>query len=445
LHEVDLSTTVIEPAEIEESSIVERWYVVIVMCLVYAVNIADRYVVSTVLEPIRLDLVLTDAGVGFLTGVPLGLFYVAFGIPMSWLADRRNRRNILVTSLIVWSGFTAVCGLSRTYWQFLAARIGVGIGETGGTPPANSIIADYFPADRRPMALGVFALGAPIGAWLGANVAGAIANAYGWRATFLALGIPGVLMGALIYLTIREPQRGRLDAVADTGAPPLLESLRFLWRQKAAFHVVMASGVCALWGWGLIWFTPAFLMRSYHLDVGEAGAVTGNIHLVGGIVATAVTAWILSRPRMADPRRVVWLLAVGVGLATIPSFIAYWTQSLWVAKCMFWLFIPAIYFYIGPCMGLMQNLAPPRMRAMFTAWSLVVGNVFNLIIAPQGVGLLSDWFAGSRGADAHSLRLALLVLAPTGFWAVYHFCMAARTVVADQARATGYLAASISP
>jgi hypothetical protein len=247
-------------------------------------------------------------------------------------------------------------------------------------------------------------------------------------------------MGALIYMTIREPKRGRLDAVADDGAPPLLESLRFLWRQRAAFHVVMATGVCALWGWGLIWFTPAFLMRTYHLDVGEAGAVTGNIHLVGGILATAGTAWILSRPRMADPRRVVWLLAIGVGFATIPSFIAYYTHSLWLAKCMFWLFIPAIYFYIGPAMGLMQNLAPPRMRAMFTAWSLVVGNVFNLIIAPQGVGLLSDWFAGSGGADANSLRLALLVLAPTGFWAVCHYWIAGKTIVADQARATGYVA-----
>jgi MFS family permease len=434
-----LSTTVLDSPRSLAASAAERWYVVIVMCLVYAVSIADRYVVSTVLEPIRLDLKLTDAGAGFLTGVPLGLFYVSFGIPMSWLADRKNRRNILAASLVLWSGFTALCGVSRNYWQFLAARVAVGIGETGGTPPANSIIADYFPADRRPMALGVFALGAPIGAWLGADLAGAVAHAYGWRAAFLALGVPGVVMGAIIYLTIREPARGRLDAVADAEAPPLLESLRFLWRQKAAFHVVMGSGVCALWGWGLVWFTPTFLIRSYGLNVGEAGAVTGHIHLAGGIIATAGTAWILSRPSMADPRRVVWLLAVGVALATIPSFIAYWTHSLDVAKSMFWLFIPAIYFYIGPCMGLMQNLAPPRMRAMFTAWSLVVGNVFNLIIAPQGVGLLSDWFAGSHGADAHSLRLALLVLAPTGFWAVYHFCMASRTIVADQKRAVGYV------
>jgi MFS family permease len=242
---------------------------------------------------------------------------------MSWLADRSNRRNILAVSLIIWSGFTALCGLSRNYWEFLGGRIGVGVGEAGGTPPSNSIIADYFTADKRPMALGAFALGAPIGAWLGANMAGAVAHAYGWRAAFLALGIPGVVMA-------------------------------------------------------------------------------------------------------------------GVGLTTIPSFIAYWTTSLTVTKAMFWIFIPAIYFYIGPCMGLMQNLAPPRMRAMFTAWSLVVGNVFNLIVAPQAVGVMSDWFARGRGADAASLRLALLMLAPTGFWAVYHFWMAGKTIVADQERATGY-------
>jgi MFS family permease len=410
----------------------------IIMGLIYAINIADRYVVSTVLEPIRLELHLTDVGVAFLTGVPLALFYVTFGIPISWLADRANRRNILAVSLIIWSGFTAFCGLSRNYWQFLAGRIGVGVGEAGGTPPCNAIVADYFAPERRPMALGVFALGAPIGAWLGADMAGAVAHGFGWRASFLALGVPGIIMGAIVYLTVREPARGCLDASVGEGKASVLETLRTLWRQRAAFHMVMASGVCALWGWGLIWWTPAFLMRTYELNVGEAGAVTGEVHLVGGIIATAGTAWWLSRPAMTDPRRIVWLLAAGVGLATIPSFLAYWTHSLSVAKLMFWMFIPAIYFYIGPCMGLLQNLAPFSMRAMFTAWSLLIGNLFNLIVAPQAVGFMSDRFAGAHGADAASLRTALLVLAPTGLWAVGHFLMAANTIVADQERATGY-------
>eukprot|EP01041_Mallomonas_annulata_P030936 gene30936-53166_t len=141
-----LVTTATAVAPDQAPSTIERWYVLAIMCLAYAINIADRYVVTTVMEPMRLELNLTDSGIAFLTGIPLAVFYVTLGIPISWLADRTNRRNILAAALVVWSGMTALCGLSQTYLQFLLARIGVGIGEAGGTPPANSIIADNFPA-----------------------------------------------------------------------------------------------------------------------------------------------------------------------------------------------------------------------------------------------------------------------------------------------------------
>ena len=416
----------------------ERWYVLIVMCMVYAINIAARYVVTTVFEPIRLELALSDAGAAFLTGVPLALFYVVCGIPIAWLADRSNRRNIVAVSLVLWSGFTVLCGLSVSYLQFLLSRIGVGVGEAGGTPSSTSIVSDCFPAERRPMALSVFALGAPIGAWLGADLAGAVAQAHGWRAAFFALGVPGVVLGLLVFLTIREPRRGQLDAMAAEHRASFSESLAFLWRQRAAFHVIMGSGVCSLWGWGLVWWTPTFLLRTYGLNVAQAGALTGHIHLVGGLLATASAAWFMSRPNMLDARRVLWMLGLVIGCATVPSLIAYWTHSLWVARLMFWAYIPAIYFFIGPCMALVLNLAPPHMRSTFTAWSVLVGNVFNLIVAPQFVGILSDWFGGAHGSDAASLRLALLVLAPTGFWAAWHFFAAARTVAPDMQRAVGY-------
>lgn len=417
----------------------------VMSCAIYAINIADRYVVSTVLEPIRLELHLTDSGVAFLTGVPLALFYVTFGLPISWLADRSNRRNILAAALMIWSAFTVLCGVSRTYWQFLLCRIGVGIGEAGGLPPSSAILSDCFPKKRRPMAFTVLALGAPIGAWLGADLAGTVAHAYGWRAAFLALGAPGLIVGIMVYLTIREPVRGRLDDAKDAQSPTMLDSLRFLCSQRAAIHVLMTTGVCSLWGWGLIWWTPTFLMRTYGLNVGEAGALTGPIHLIGGILSSLGTAWLLSRPSMCEPRRVLWILVLGVGFTTIPSFLTYWTHTLWIAKCMLWLFIPAIYFYIGPCMGLLQNLAPHNMRSMFIAWSLLVGNVLNLIVAPQFIGLLSDWFAGGHGANAESLRLALLFLAPTGFWAAWHAYRATKTVIADQNRAMAYSSARAYP
>jgi hypothetical protein len=155
-------------------------------------------------------------------------------------------------------------------------------------------------------------------------------------------------------------------------------------------------------------------------------------------LATVLTAWLFGTSAMRDPRRVLAVLALGVGLGTIPSIVAIYTHDLALVRFALWLFIPTIYFFIGPCMGLLQNVVPAPMRAMVFAWSGLVGNVFNLVVAPQGVGFLSDWFAGARGPDAESLRDALLVLAPTGFWAIYHYVAAMRTIVADQARVDTY-------
>jgi predicted MFS family arabinose efflux permease len=424
-------------APLQSASLVERWYVLIMMCLVYTLSIADRYVVSTVLDPIRLELHLTDRGVAILTGFAFGLFYVVLGFPLSWLIDRKNRRNIVAACLVLWSIMTAVCGLARTPWQFFFARVGVTIGEAGGTPGANSLLSDYFPANRRAMALTVFALGAPIGAWLGYNVAGAIADHYGWRAVFFALGIPGVLAGIAVWLTVREPKRGCLDA-GDQDTPTIPETLRFLWQQRSAVHVMMGTAVCALWGWGLMFWTPTFLQRTYHMSVGEAGVVTQNMHLWGGGIATVVTGFLMARRGMADARRIVWLLAGGVGIATVASWVVYYTRDLAVAKAMLWIFIPAIYFYIGPGFGLLNNLAQCRMRAMFCAMVLFLANLGNLVIAPPLIGALSDWFAPNHVTNADSLRLAMLCLVPTGLWATAHLLLAARDILNDQERARSF-------
>jgi predicted MFS family arabinose efflux permease len=416
-----------------------RWYVLLMMCLVYTLSIADRYVSSTVLEPIRLELHLSDSAISFLNGVALALFYVSFGFPISWLLDRSSRRNIIAASLIAWSVMSVCSGLARNTWQFLVARIGVGVGEAGGTPGASSIISDYFPAARRPMALTIFSLGAPIGAWLAANVAGRLADLHGWRFVFLALGVPGVVAGALVFLTVREPQRGGLDTRDEGPTPTFTETMSFLWMQRSAVHLMAAGAVTALWGWGLMWWTPTFLMRSYSLTAGQAGAITGPIHLYGGVLATVLTGWLVAHPKMSDPRRIVWLMGTVIGLSTVVSIAIYWTRSLPLATGLFWIFIPSIYFYIGPGFGLLNNLAQPRMRALFCATTLFVANVGNLVIAPPLVGFLSDWFAPGHVSNAESLRLAMLCLAPTGFWATAHYFLATRNLLADQARATGTL------
>ena len=422
----------------QSASLAERWYVLIMMCLVYTLSIADRYVVSTVLDPIRLELHLTDKGVALLTGLAFGLFYVVLGFPLSWLIDRYNRRKIVAACLVLWSAMTAVCGLARTSLEFFLARVGVTVGEAGGTPGANSLLSDYFPATRRAMALTIFALGAPIGAWLGYNVAGAIADHYGWRAAFYALGLPGVLAGAAVFLTVREPKRGCLDSGKDALAPSVAATLRFLWQQRACVHLMLGTAICALWGWGLMFWTPAFLQRTYHMTVGEAGAVTQNMHLWGGGIATLVTGWLMARGSMVDARRVVWVLAAGIGIATVASGVVYYTRDLALAKAMLWIFIPAIYFYIGPGFGLINNLAPCRMRAMFCAMVLFLANLGNLVIAPPLIGGLSDYFAPNHISNADSLRLAMLCLVPTGLWATAHLYLAARDILKDQERARDY-------
>ena len=416
----------------------QRWYVLIMMVLVYTLSIADRYVISTVLEPIRLELQLTDSGIAFLTGVSLALFYVVLGFPISWLIDRSNRRNIIAICLVMWSVMTAFSGLSKNYIQLLLSRIGVGIGEAGGTPGANSIISDYFPAAKRPMAMTVFALGAPIGAWIGADIAGIVNDHYNWRTVFLVLGIPGVLLGIVIFLTVREPRRGQLDKKGgDHKGASFGESMRFLWTQRSAVHVMAASALTALWGWGLMWWTPTYLIRNFGLTPGEAGSILGPVHLIGGGLATLATSWWLAQPTMKDPRRIVRMMGWGVGIATIVSGLIYSTHSLELARMLFWLFIPAIYFYIGPCFGLLNNLCEPRMRAQFCAATLFVANVGNLIVAPQLVGFLSDAFAPNHVANGQSLRLAMLCLVPAGAWATWHYFRSAKRIIQDEERATG--------
>lgn len=422
----------------EVSTLGQRWYVLIMMMLVYTISIADRYVLSTLLGPISAELNLSDKGAASL-GIPLALFYVTMGIPLSWLCDRTNRTRLLAASVAVWSAMTALTGYTKGYFDLLLARIGVGIGEAGGTPACNSIIADYFPADRRSMAMTIFALGAPIGAWLGSDIAGLVSLHHGWRASFFVLGIPGIILALIILVTIKEPKRGRLDAVLIEKSPSVMETLKFLWSQKSAVHAMMGAGVSAFWGWGLMWFTPLFLQRTYGMNEGEAGRLLGEIYLVGGIGASLITAWIVARPSYADPRKIARLLALVTAIATIPSFYAYWTHDLAVAKLMWWIFIPAIYFYIGPAMALCQNLSAPSMRAMTIAISLLIANVLNLIVAPGLVGALSDYFAGPDGADAASLRIAQLILAPSGLWAAWHYWRAEKYIVEDQKRAVGYV------
>jgi MFS family permease len=280
-----------------------RWYALGMLTAVYISNIADRYVIATLIEPIKADLHLSDTAIGFLTGTAPAIFYTGMGIPLGLIADRVDRRKLIALSISIWSVMTAACGLANNFMQLLLARIGVGIGEVGKTPASQSMIGDMFPFSQRVLATSVFTLGAAAGSMLGSTVGGMIADAFGWRTVFLALAIPGIIVALLMRFTAYEPPWGRLDTDAQAEKiPSLKETLRFMRTQRSLVHVIAGATVLTYWGWDLLWWTPAFLMRSHQMTIGEAGSLTGTITAIAGAIGVIVGGLLIHRLARNDPR-----------------------------------------------------------------------------------------------------------------------------------------------
>lgn len=410
-------------------------YVLIIMTLVYSMSVADRFIGSILIEPIKQEFALSDSAVGLLTGVGVALFYCTAAFPLGALADRVNRRNMIAWSLLVWSAITVLCGLTRTFWQLLIARFGVGIGEAGGTPAQQSLMADIFPPHTRGMAMTIFALGSSIGSMIGSIAGGWLSDRYGWRSALIALGVLGLPLVPLLRFTVTEPVRGKLDAQRYTGSAALLPTLRFCWAQRSLRHVIIGATVITYWGWGLIWWTPAFLTRSHHLSVGEAGALLGPMQGIGGTVVMIAAAALMGLLGKRDSKTQVWLVFATTIIGTVPSIIVYATSSLALATAMLWLFVPLTYLFIGPSLALVQNLTPAPMRARVVAVYLFTANVANLILASQIIGLISDWLRHTLAHPQESLRWALLATSFLGIWGAVHFALSARYLEEDLIRA----------
>lgn len=405
------------------------WSTLFILTIVYAMNIADRYVLSTLIEPIKHEFQLSDASVGFLTGVALAIFYVSAGLPLGALADRANRKRMISAAVAVWSCMTIMCGLSGSFWQLLLARIGVGIGEAGGTPPSHSILSDKFQPRLRAFALSVFGIGASLGAWLGASGAGYLNDEFGWRTTLLVFGACGIPVAVLVWLFVREPKRvqddGETQSIGSETAT-LKESISYIFKNKALLHVMSGATIITFWGWGILWWTPSFLVRSYSLTVGGAGELLGPIHGIAGTALMLLTVVVMlqlrNKPMARQPTFVAWTTLLG----TLFSIGVFATDNLDYAHLLLWVFVPITYIYIGPTTGLVQNLFPASMRAKGSAILLFVANIANLAIAPQLIGALSDFIAPRISNPSDSLRFVLLGCAFTGLWATYHYWAAAR-------------------
>jgi MFS family permease len=407
-------------------------YVLALLTAVYALNIADRFVMSTLIEPIKADLHLSDSAVAFLTGIALAVFYVFAGLPIATLADRVNRRNLIAAALAAWSLMTAACSVTRSFGQLFLCRVGVGVGEAGGTPPSHSMICDYFPWRRRAFALSMYSVGASVGSMIGSS-AGYISDAWGWRIALLTLGVPGVLCALLLVTTVVEPQRGEFDAVHATRLTGLNATWRFALRQPALLHCWAGGTIYTFWAWGLMWWTTSFLVRSYDIPLGKAGGLLALMHGIGGTAVLLGTATLMSKTSARDPRFVPWFASIVIIVATVPSILAYSTTSLVVSIIMMWIFIPISYAIFGPTFALAQNLVPASMRSQSSALLLFFSNIANLIFAPQLIGLVSDGLSDRYGRN--SLRYALIPLSFTGFWAAYHYWEAGRGLRAGLARA----------
>lgn len=408
-------------------------YGLFMLTLVYAFNFVDRQILVILQEPIKLEMGLSDAQLGLLSGFSFALVYITAGIPIAYWADRSNRRNIIAAALTIWSGMTALSGLAQNYTHLLLARIGVGIGEAGGSPPAHSMISDYYPPHKRGTALAIYSTGVHVGVLMGFIIGGLVSQAYGWRVAFMAVGIPGVLFAIVFVLTVKEPQRGRWESDAEAAYKPTMrETIKVLSSFGSFWLLAGGCGLAAFVGYGSGNFAPSFLMRNHGFSVGEVGIVLAAFGGGGGLIGTFLGGFLADRLGVKDKRWYLWLPAMASALAVPFGFPYLLLENTVVAIGFMFLTTIMINTYLGPCLAISHALVPPSMRALTSAVLFLVLNLIGLGLGPLTVGLLSDFYAGYFGDN--SLRYAMLTVGLLGAPAILLFYMAAKRLPADLAR-----------
>ncbi|MFP6606254.1 MAG: MFS transporter [Myxococcota bacterium] len=406
-------------------------YALGLLCVVYIVNMVDRQVLAILLQSIKEDLGLSDLQLGLLSGTAFGLFYATLGIPIARLADRFSRKGVIAISLAVWSAMTALCGTAAGFASLLLYRIGVGVGEAGGSPPAHSMISDYFPPEKRATALGIFSLGVPLGILVGFLSGGWLDETLGWRQAFIVVGLPGLLVSAVVALTLREPPRGLSEGLqADAGQPvTAIEVIRFMWRARSFRHLSVGSALYAFVGYSATNWAPSFLSRSHGMEQGDIGTALALIIGIGGGIGIYLGGVIADRLSETNPLGRIRVPMWAQYLSFPFGFIIYTTDNTVLALALFTM--PAFLglMYQGPVFAVTQSLATPKMRATAAAVLLFVINIIGLALGPAVTGAISDALEPSFGDD--SLRYALVIISCALAWSGFHFQRAGKTLVAD--------------
>jgi MFS family permease len=400
---------------------------------VYVVNFIDRQILAILLEPIKTELGVSDTAMGFLTGIAFALFYTVAGIPIARLADRSARRTVIAVGLAVWSGMTVLSGLARSFTQLALARIGVGIGEAACTPPAHSLLADYFPAERRGTALAVYGMGIHVGILFGFLVGGWMNELFGWRQALFVVGAPGLLLAIVVRLTVREPVRGAADGlVVVPEAVPFKDAVREVRSLRSLMHMTLGAGLHSFAGYALAGWGPAFLGRVHHMGSADIGTSLGLITGCAGAAGAILGGTLSERLARRDPRWTLWVPAIASTIE-VPLLLASLLAPSRTTALV--LLVPAVLagaVWLGPLFGASQTLARPAMRAFTSAIMLFVVNLIGLGLGPQAVGVLNDVLGPRFGAEA--IRYSLCLVGLTNLWAAAHFAWAARTFRADLTR-----------
>jgi MFS family permease len=380
-----------------------RAYVLNMLLLVYVLNFIDRGLLAVVARPLKAEIAISDTAWGLLTGFGFALLYTTAGLPIARLADTRNRVWIIAICLAFWSLMTAACGLAAdvavggivigAFWVLLACRIGVGLGEAGCTPPANSLIADYYPPRRRSTAIGYYSMGVTLGTMLANMIGGPVADWFGWRAAFLILGLPGVAVAVVFLLTTREPPRGHTDPphLPKPEQVSLRDASRELLSKPSYWWMTVGATIAAFCGYAIWNFQSLFIQRTFDLTTGQAALWFNTPSAAAGAVGTVLLGWMAQKLSGRIPAAIAWLAAAGL-FACCPLYVmAFTTSNLWLCAAGLALASFSKYGYIGAQYTISQGVVSLRVRATATAVMLFLVNLLGYGLGPLFAGLLSDF------------------------------------------------------
>ncbi len=408
-----------------------RNYVLAMLTLVYVFNFVDRQLLVILQESIKKELHLSDTQLGLLSGFTFAIFYVTIGIPIARLADKGNRRNTVAFSLAGWSLMTACSGLVRNFVQLLLARIGVGIGEAGGSPPAHAMISDYFRPEKRATALSIYSTGIYIGILIGFLMGGYLNQSLGWRTAFFVIGIPGLVFSFLFYISVREPIRGATDlnVKPGTGSHSFAQVLKLLYSKKTFVYLAIATALHVFCIYGLVNWSASFLIRLHGMKTAETGVSLGLIFGFGGVIGTFGGGYLTDHFGKLNKQ---WYLKIP-GYAVFISILfaagaLFLNNTFWSISCL-GICASLHSMYLGPSIAVVHSLVPASMRALSSAILFLVLNLVGLGLGPLTVGVVSDLLTPALGNE--SLRWAMSIILIVSIASGSLFFISARKITVD--------------